>query len=254
LRPILSGGIWLALPHSMPSLPRYAILVDHCTFHITWQCHNRDWLLESRWAKHLYYSLLLKYKSRYRVQIYSYCFMSSHPHLTGYCEDKNLLSDFFRTVNSLFARIYNKNHYRKGQVVMDRFKSPRIETEADHLKVMFYNDLNPKRARMVSHPNDYKDSSFHYYAWGKEDPLITPAPCYLALGTTPEQRQEAYREMVEEILRNDWKEKRPYSSLNFIGNPHWVRTKNEELKRIRREKWQEWKERHELKFGGGYLS
>jgi putative transposase len=131
---------------------------------------------------------------------------------------------------------------------MDRFKSPRIETEADHLKVMFYNDLNPKRARMVIHPKDYAWSSFHFYAYGKEDSLITTAPCYLALGRTPRERQEIYRKMVEEILKNDWKEKRPYSSAYFIGNPEWVRKKNRELEEIRQRKWIEWKERFKSKF------
>ena len=232
----------------MPSLPRYAILDNHSTFHVTWQCHNRDWLLESDWAKRLYYNLLFKYKDRYRVRIYSYCFMSSHPHLTGYCEDKYLLSDFFRTVNSLFARTFNKKRRRKGQVVMDRFKSPRIETEADHLKVMFYNDLNPKRARMVIHPKDYGWSSFHYYVFGKEDPLITPAPCYLILGKTPGERQSNYRKMVEVILKNDWKEKKPYSSVPFIGNPEWVEKKTREIVQIRRHKWMKWKERFQDKF------
>jgi len=134
---------------------------------------------------------------------------------------------------------------------MDRFKSPRIETEADHLKVMFYNDLNPKRARMVLHPKNYKDSSFHYYAFGKEDPLIDPAPCYLALGKTPAERQGVYLKIVEEILKNDWKEKKPYSSVQFIGNPIWVKRKSEELERIRRKKWAEWKERYQNKFGVG---
>lgn len=155
-------------------------------------------------------------------------------------------TDFF----PLFARIYNKHRRRKGQVVMDRFKSPRIQTEADHLKVMFYNDLNPKRARAVIHPKDYKSSSFRYYAYGIKDPLITPAPCYLALGNTPEERQKIYLKMVEEILKNDWKEKKPYSSTCFIGNPDWVRRKNAELKRIRQQRWWEWTERYRKKFGG----
>ena len=35
---------------------------------------------------------------------------------------KKGFSDFFRVVNNLFARKYNKRHKRRGQVVMDRFK------------------------------------------------------------------------------------------------------------------------------------
>jgi hypothetical protein len=74
-----------------------------------------------------------------------------------------------------------------------------------------------------------------FYAYGKEDPLLTTAPCYLLLGRTPKERQEIYRKMVKEILMNDWKEKRPYSSIYFIGNPEWVQKKNRELEEIRQQ-------------------
>lgn len=214
----------------MPSLPRYAILFDQATFHITWQCHNKDWLLESGWAKKVYYNLLIRFKDRYLVSIYSYCFMSNHPHLTGYCKDKKLLSDFMRIVNSLFARIYNKKNGRRGQVVMDRFKSPTIHTEFNHLQVMYYIDLNPKRAHIVRHPRQYRWSSYNYYAHGIPDRLITPAPCYINLGETSRIRQKNYRTMVEAILKNDWKEKKPYSSVQFIGDPEWVTGRMEQLK------------------------
>lgn len=137
---------------------------------------------------------------------------------------------------------------RKGQVVMDRFKSPVIQTDADLLKVMFYIDLNPKRAHMVMHPKDYRWSSYRYYAFGEPDPLIDPAPSYLQLGLSPEERQSEYRHMVENILRDDWKEKRPYSSIPHIGNPEWVKQKTDQLKEARREKWRDWKERFRLKF------
>lgn len=228
----------------MANFPRYAIIDDGSTFHVTWQCHNKSWLLESDWAKEIYYNLLLKYKERYKVIIYSYCFMSSHPHMTGRCENKKLFSSFFRTVNSCFARNYNKKVNRRGQVVMDRFKSPRIETNKALLRVMFYNDLNPKRAFMVKHPKEYRWTSFHYYTFGKEDPLITPAPSYLELGSTPAKRQKAYVAMVNEILKNDWKEKKPYSSVCYIGNPDWVKRKTDKLRQILREKCQKCKKRY----------
>ena len=200
-------------------------------------------------AKRLYYKLFLKYKARYKVQFYSYCFMSSHPHLTGYCEDKKLLSDLFRLVNSLFARIINLRAKRRGQVVMDRFKSPVIHSEFDHLQVMFYIDLNPKRAGMVTHPRQYKWTSFHYYAYGYDDPLITPAPSYLNLGDSPGLRRKNYLLMIQKILKNDWKEKRPYSSVAFIGNPDWVQGRLDQLKLFKQLQRKSWKSRFIEKFG-----
>lgn len=233
----------------MPSLPRSAIVEDGSTFHVTWRCHNREWLLGKVWAKELYYRLLLRYKDRYQVQIYSYCLMDNHPHLTGRMASLELFSDFFRVVNSCFARRYNREVSRRGQVVMDRFKSPQIQTDADLLKVMLYVDLNPKRAGKVSHPHENEFSSYAYYAYGKGDPLITPAPSYLDLGLNPAKRQEAYRQLVEEILKNDWKEKKPYSSYPFIGNPDWVLRKTFELREKSRSRHLLWRRNYREKFG-----
>ncbi len=233
----------------MPSLPRQALLEDNSTFHVTWQCHNQDWLLESSWAKQIYYNLLLKYKDRYGIEFYSYCLMDNHIHLSGRFGSLSLFSDFFRVVNSSFARIYNKEKRRRGQVVMDRFKSPRIQTDEYLLNVMLYIDLNPKRAGKVSHPRNNLFSSYAYYAQGAEDRLIRAAPWYLGLGKTEEERQKAYQRLVEDILKNDWKETRPYSSVPFIGNPDWVRKKTEKLLRIRQEQRQRWKVRYREKFG-----
>ena len=226
----------------MASLPRYAIIEDNSTFHVTWQCHNKDWLLKEDWSKKLYYNLLLKYKDQYGVSIYSYCFMSNHIHLSGKLRVKEEFSSFFRTVNSKFAREVNKKHNRRGQVIMDRFKSPRIESDESLLRVMTYIDLNPKRVGMVVHPKDNKFSSYNYYAHGKEDPLITPAPTYLGLGNTPVERQKVYRELVETILMNDWRDKKPYSSMLFIGDPDWVKIRVENLESIKREKYQRYKQ------------
>lgn len=177
--------------------------------------------------------------------------MSNHPHLTGYCEDRVLFSDFFRIVNSLFARIYNKRVQRRGQVVMDRFKSPCVSSDEDLLKVMFYIDLNPKRASMVAHPKEYQWASFHYYAYGKKDRLLTPAPSYLNLGRSRTERQYKYRLLVEEILKNDWKEKKLYSSKPFIGDPDWVNKRIKEIRQKKRIRIYYWKEKFKAKFAAG---
>ncbi|MBL7684838.1 MAG: transposase [Deltaproteobacteria bacterium] len=213
----------------MASYPRYFIVSDHSTFHVTWQCHNHDWLLKENWAKSLYYSLLLKFKSKYGVKIHSYSFMDNHPHLTGTMRSKEKFSAFFRVVNSLFAKAINKRLKRRGQVVMDRFKSPRIETDRHLLEVMVYIDLNPFRVKKVKHPQDYRYSSYGYYAYGKEDALLDPPEIYLSLGKTPESRQKIYREMVESVISKDEQQKRNFSNTYFIGNPNWVFKKHKSL-------------------------
>jgi len=216
----------------MAYLPRYLIIDDDSYFHVTWQCHNKDWLLQDDWAKEFYYKLLVKYKDKYGIEFYSYNFMDNHPHLTGHISSKEAFSAFFRLVNSLFARTLNKKMGRRGQVVMDRFKSPRIESDRHMLTVMTYIDLNQYRASQVDHPKKNKWSSYLYYASGKSDPLLTPSPSYLGLGRTKRQRQEAYISMVESLLEN--KNKLNISHTYFFGDPKWVTMKYKEFQELLR--------------------
>jgi len=214
----------------MAYLPRELIITDDSHFHVTWQCHNKDWLLRWDWAKQLYYDLILKYKDKYGIQIYSYNFMDNHPHLTGYLRTREEFSSFFRDVHSQFARAVNKKLGRRGQVIMDRFKSPKIESDEHMLRVMTYIDLNQYRVRKVDHPKKNRWSSYGYYAHGKKDPLITPSPSYLALSKVSERRMSIYREMVVSQLNN--KAKINISNTYFIGNPEWVVRKNREYREI----------------------
>lgn len=211
----------------MAYLPRYEIINDDACFHVTWQCHNKDWLLQWKWAKSAYYNLLLKYKDKYGIEIYSYNFMDNHPHLTGHLRSKESFSSFFRVVNSQFARIVNKQIKRRGQVVMDRFKSPMIESDEHMLTVMAYVDLNQHRAKKVIHPRKNDWSSYQYYAYGKADSLITPSPSYLALGRTPLERQREYRAIVEALMEH--RRIMNISHTHFIGDPDWVLKKYREL-------------------------
>lgn len=218
----------------MPYLPRYLIICDESYFHVTWQCHNHDWLLQWDWTKKLYYDLMLKYKDRFGVEIYSYNLMDNHPHLTGHLKSKEQFSAFFRLINGLFARAVNRHLKRRGQVVMDRFKSPRIESDEYMLNAMFYIDLNQYRARKVAHPQKNTWSSYRYYAYGEPDPLVTPSPSFLALGNTDIARRSEYRRMVEALLLNA--KALNISHTHFIGNPTWVMNKYNELRQKLREK------------------
>jgi len=211
--------------------PRYQIIWDGAIFHVTWQCHNYHWLLRYDWAKKLYYHLLLKYKEKYRVSFYSYHFMDNHIHLSGKIEGtKEAFSALFQVVNSQVAKAINKQLKRRGQVVLDRFKSPCIQTDQALLAVMHYQDLNSWRVGKVEHPKMYCWSSYRHYAYGERDPLITPAPSYLGLADTDEERQRFYRQMVERIMSEEGTRRRDYSKVRYIGDPDWVKKRNEELK------------------------
>lgn len=219
----------------MASLPRYLIIHDDCYFHLTWQCHNKEFFFKDDYYKKYYYDLLIKHKEKYHIKIYAYCFMSSHIHLAGHCETKEGLSNFVRVVNSSFARCYNRRNNRRGQVCMDRFKSSLIENDKSMMNVINYIELNPLRAHIVQHPSEYSYSSFSHYAYGKDDPLITDVSSYLSLGSTNKERQDRYLEMINEILKDESRtyKKENYSTTLFIGNSTWVLKKHNDFKKLK---------------------
>ena len=187
---------------AMPNLPRKLIIHDQCVFHVAWQCHNRSWFLQEEWSKALYYELLLKYKGDYRMEIYAYHLMENHAHLVGLTASLEGFSCFFRVVHNVFARRVNHRMGRRGQLIMDRLKSPKIEDDRHLLSVMIYNDLNGVRAGRDASPDDSNWSSHKFYARGELDLLITPAPSYLALSDDPIMRQIEYRAIVKAMMND----------------------------------------------------
>ena len=64
------------------------------------------------------------------------------------------------------------------------------------LACMRYIELNPVRAGLVKSAADYRWSSYGANGLGREDALVTPHPCYYALGRTPQARRTAYRATI----------------------------------------------------------
>jgi len=210
-------------------IPRRFLVDLGSTNHCTWRSHNFSRVLETDTAKDFFLALVEKYAPRHGILFRSYCVMGSHPHLVvvatrGQAE----FSRFWQVVNQLFARWYNRRQRRRrGQVVMQRMKSPMIQPDAygrHILTVMRYGDLNPVRAGMVRSPKDYAWSSYRHYAFGEPNPLISDEPEYLALGRTPWQRRLAYQQLFASALTRALRTRRPdLVEAPFFGNPDWVR-------------------------------
>jgi putative transposase len=66
------------------------------------------------------------------------------------------------------------------------------------LKCYRYIELNPVAADMVSRPEDYRWSSYHYDAWSDKSDVFTLHREYLPLSTTSVgKRQYQYRELFK---------------------------------------------------------
>jgi putative transposase len=211
----------------VPRIPRRLLVDLGSTNHCTWRSHNFTRVLESDDSKRFFLTLLEKYSPRHGVLIRSYCLMGTHPHVVVVAtRGQEEFSRFWKLVNNLFARWYNRQQRsRRGQVVTQRMKSPKIQPGANGrhvLTVMRYGDLNPVRAGMVRSPKDYAWSSYRHYAFGEPNPLITDEPEYLALGRTAAERRLAYRQLFSMPLSSALRIRRPdITESPFYGDPTW---------------------------------
>lgn len=151
--------------------------------------------------------------------------MNTHPHLVCLStQGQPAFSAFWKVVNQCFARWSNRRTGGRGQVVMERLGSPRIQDGGRHeLEVMLYGDLNPVRAGMVKRPRDWAWSSHGHYAFGSSDPLVSDSPAYLELGRSPIERRAAYLRLFSLRVAQRVRRHRPdLVRRPFFGFASWV--------------------------------
>jgi len=209
----------------MPRLRRSWLVESGSTNHCTWRSHNRSLVLDTDEARRKFLDLLAKYKDRYGIEIHAYCLMGTHPHVVVRAANgQEDFSRFWKVVNQCFARWSNRRTYGRGQVVMERLRSPRIRSGGPHaLTVIRYADMNPVRAGLVRSPKDWAWSSHRHYAYGEPSPLVTDSPDYVALGRTARERRKAYLHLFARTLVESLDRRRPDLVIGpFIGDDGWV--------------------------------
>jgi len=123
--------------------------------------------------------LLQKMVISHKIQFFSYVLMNTHFHLLLKTNEANL-SQAMQFLNSSYAHWFNFRHIRKGHLFQDRYKSHLILSPLYLYNVASYISLNPVEAGIVDSPEEYKWSSFKYYA-----SVSSPSPSCLPNDSPP---------------------------------------------------------------------
>jgi putative transposase len=208
----------------VPRVSRVHLVEENSTNHCTWRSHGHALVLDSDEAREKFLALLGKYKEKFGIDVQSYCLMGTHPHvMCRAAKGQKAFSAFWKVVNWGFARWYNRRTNGRGQVVMERLRSPRVQDGRHQLEVMRYGDLNPVRAGLVKSAGAWKWSSHRHYAYGEENDLVTDAPEYLALGATGPLRRKAYLHLfARPLLEPLMVRRRDLVDVPFIGEGRWL--------------------------------
>jgi putative transposase len=97
-----------------------------------------------------------------------------------------------------YVRYINHSYRRTGTLWEGRYKASLVDSEAYLLTCMRDIELNPVRACMVSHPGEYRWSSYGCNAAGNLEALIQPHPVYQAIDADEERRFYGYSGTVQD--------------------------------------------------------
>jgi putative transposase len=132
---------------------------------------------------------------RYSWRCHAYCLMTTHYHLV--VQTLANLPSGMRQLNGSHATRYNRRNDRRGHVFEGRYRSTLVDGAQYLLAVSRYVVLNPVRAGICDHPEEWPWSSYRATAG------LSPVPSFLTvgailgeLGDTLPSAQAAYREFV----------------------------------------------------------
>jgi putative transposase len=118
-----------------------------------------------------YIDLLHAVKADVRVNIWAYCLMPNHVHMIGVPDEAHSLSKLFGTVHHRYAKRVNAIHDWRGHLWQERFFSV-VMDEKHTLAALRYVELNPVRAGLCRHPEEWPWSSVHGHLGLRTDSLL----------------------------------------------------------------------------------
>ncbi|ADG19851.1 protein of unknown function DUF1568 [Paraburkholderia atlantica] len=105
-----------------------------------------------------------------------------------------------QAVSRRYVETFNRRHGRRGAVWRGGYRATVIEPDRYFLLASQVIDQAPVRNRLVTEPANYQWSSCAHHNGLRVDSFIKDHPLYRALGHTPFERQQAYRDLGAQPL------------------------------------------------------
>jgi len=181
----------------MARLPR--IVLPNQPLHIMHRGNNRQDIFESEEDMLRIKESLLKAKCK----LHAYVIMTNHLHLLLTPADKDQLAIFMQSMANRYVRYFNAKYQRTGTIWEGRFKSCLIDSESYMFVLYKYIEMNPVKAGMVDHVEDYEWSSYKHNALGVPDKLITEHLQYKRLGKEASLRCKNYKTLFDKLKSSE---------------------------------------------------
>jgi putative transposase len=143
---------------------------------------------------------------RFGVAIHAYALMPQAVQLLATPEEAEGLGRMVQWIGRHYVPYFNRKHGRAGTLWSGRFKATVLDANHYLLPSSIFVERMPATQGLVEDPAQYRWSSCAHHANGVPDTVVSDHPLYWSLGTTPFDREAAYRDLLDKALTNDMAE------------------------------------------------
>lgn len=161
--------------------------------HVIQRGNNRSAIFFDDGDYRTYLNWLAESMQRFGCSLHAYVLMTNHVHLLLTPKFDSSISRTLQSLGRRYVRYINGVYGRTCTLWEGRYKSSIVQSEQYLLACYRYIEPNPVKAGMVTHPGEYRWSSYAHNGLGKLEPLIEEHEEYLRLGTGRNERFEVYR-------------------------------------------------------------
>ena len=165
-------------------------------YHLVCRTNNRTFRFDQRHIIRIVFQALKETHEKYNLLIHHVVLMANHYHIVATATEENL-HRAMQYFNSRVAVRFNKHTGRSGHLWGDRYKSCIIDTDEYYLACVRYIYRNPKRAGIVTQIEEYADSSFNFWAFGKKmDVFLVEDHLVMRWGKSKRRIREYFKILV----------------------------------------------------------
>lgn len=179
---------------------RLRLLLPGVATHLIQRGTNREDCFRRESDYLVYLAHLRNSSRRLECLVHAYCLMTNHVHLLVSPPSAEAGEALMKELGQRYAQYFNRTYHRTGPIWDGRYRSSVAESARYVLACYRYIELNPVRAGMVEYPAQYRWSSYHVNAGGREDALVSAHAEFAALGASAEARRAAYIGLFSETL------------------------------------------------------
>ncbi len=177
----------------MARLPRFFVPGE--VLHVIQRGNNREPIFASKGDHVFFLDLLVRAIRKHGLSVHAYVLMTNHVHLLLTPARKESAPKALQSIGRHYVQYFNRVRGRSGTLWEGRYRATVVDSERYLLTCMRYIELNPVRAGLVTHPQQYLWSSYRANALGAADAVVAPHELYARLGKLEEARLAAYRDL-----------------------------------------------------------